>query len=318
MLESLIYQKYMPNCKLHFIKPGMLTLVQDEGRIGYQKYGVPVSGALDKTAMQIANWLVGNPINNPVLEITMMGPQIQISGNAHIAITGADMSPTINGGFAPLYESVEVKQDDIISFGKLNNGCRSYLAVGGKWQIEPWLGSCSAIVFNGKELVTGGRIQKKSEINIISKLPIKKRKLDDFSFADNIVIRVLSGPEFECFSRAFIGNFFSKTFKVSPDSNRMGYRLEKSISGFLPEREIISSGIVPGTIQITHSGQPILLLSDAQTTGGYHRIANVILADMDRLAQLKPGDEIRFSLINLKEAYLALENKNTKHSFLNE
>ena len=293
-----------------------MTLVQDAGRMGYQKYGVPVSGALDKTAMQTANWLVGNPINNPVLEMTIIGPRIEVFGNGQIAITGADISPTINDKFVPLCETIEVKQNDIISFGKLKNGCRSYLAVHGKWQLESWLGSCSAAFFSGNNFLQNNIVQRNSEINIVWNQFMAKRKLDEISFPNKNIIRVLLGPEFELFSRTFIGNFFSQTFTISPDSNRMGCRLEKKVEGFFSEKEIISSGIVPGTVQITNSGQPILLLSDAQTTGGYHRIANVISADMDMLAQLKPGDEIRFSLVNLEEAYLALEHKANNYSFL--
>jgi allophanate hydrolase subunit 2 len=131
---------------------------------------------------------------------------------------------------------------------------------------------------------------------------IHPRKLRP-EYPTRLRVRVLPGPEFEAFSPYAIGYFFSRGYRLTADSNRMGYRLDATIIDFRPAREVISSGIIPGTIQVTNSGQPIILMADAQTTGGYFRLANVISADMDRLAQLKPGDEVWFSLVHLEEAY---------------
>lgn len=310
----------MANIKLHILKPGMLTLLQDDGRQGAQKYGVPTGGALDKIAQQAANWLVGNPLKNPVLEITIIGPKIEIHGDCQVAITGANISPMINDLSIPLNETLRVNSQSIISFGKLITGCRAYLAIGGQWKINKWLGSGSAAIFSGKELVPGGMLQKYQQIEIEPHPFIHKKSAahfwNNYTFEQN-TIRVLPGPEFHDFSSEMIGRFFSTAYQISNDSNRMGYRLEQKLHLYQPKGEMISSGTIPGTVQITSAGQPIILLADAQTTGGYPRLVNVIAADMDNLAQLKPGDQIRFKLVTLEEAYSTLEAKNKLVQFLN-
>ena len=309
----------MVNNKLHFIKPGMFTLLQDAGRIGFQQFGVPTGGALDKTAMKLANWLVGNKLNHPILEITMIGPEIYLSGYCQIAFTGADISPTINGTPAPLGETLDLKNGDIISFGKLRSGCRAYLAVGGEWRLEKWLDSCSAAVFAGKDIVASSLISKGQSIETKPKQFIRKRICPANMTQPNIdekIIRLLPGPEFEEFPRTYIAQFFSSIFRISNNSNRMGYRLDGGPVLSTNFHELISSGTVPGTIQVTHGAQPIILLADAQTTGGYYRIANVISADMDRLAQMKPGDEIKFELTDMETAYSILDLARKKMSFL--
>ncbi len=292
----------------HFKKIGLLTQVQDMGRIGYQAFGVPVGGAMDKASAQTANWIVGNPPNNPVLEITLLGPQIEIKGNGQIAITGADLSPQIDGKSMPMFETVQVSSTSVLSFGKIKNGCRAYLAIRGDWIVKKWLGSCSASSNNSAGLTPDSNFQKGSILTVKTKLPIPKRTLPAEVcpvHSDLCKVRMVEGPEFEKFSARMVGFFFSRSYKVTPDSNRMGYRLNAEVVDFKPDREIISSATIPGTIQITNAGQPIILMADAQTTGGYLRLANVISADMDKLAQVKPGDEIWFSLVSLEEAGLA-------------
>lgn len=297
---------------LHFRKAGLLTTIQDQGRSGYQAFGVPVAGALDQTAAKTANFLVGNVPNAPVLEITLIGPEIVVNGDCQIAICGANLSPTCNGTFLPMYETVHLKDGDSIKFGRAQNGCRAYLAVGGQWLIKPWLGSYSASAQNGLELTPESLIRKEIQLKIIPAPFIDKRIIapsERQSYPTSLRVRVLPGPEFASFSALAIGYFFSHAYKVSRDSNRMGYRLEGQRIDFHPENEVISAGIIPGTIQVTNAGHAILLLADAQTTGGYHRIANVIQADLDKLAQLKPGDEIWFSLITLEEAKQLNQNE---------
>ena len=289
---------------LHFLKTGLQTLIQDHGRIGYQSYGVPVSGVMDKKSAALANELVGNPSDAPVIEITLLGPKIEIEGECQIAITGADLSPKINNQTIPLYTTVTVKNGDMLSFGAIKNGCRAYLAIGGEWQLSKWLNSYSAVPYAGKEATPKSVIEKGQQLTIkTSKRGIKKSipKSEQPIYNNSQRIRVLPGPEFEEFSPYTIAYFFSRGYKLTNDSNRMGYRLDGNLIDFKPKREVISSGIIPGTIQITSSGQPVILMADAQTVGGYYRIANVISADMDKLAQLKPGEEVWFSLIRLAE-----------------
>lgn len=294
----------MPITKLHFKKAGLQTLIQDRGRIGYQSYGVPVSGVLDKKAASIANQLVGNPIENPVIEITLLGPTIEIEGDCQIAITGANLSPKINQQIIPLYTTINAKNGDKLSFGAIKSGCRAYLAIGGTLQIPKWLDSFSALPYSGKSATPGSLIEKGTtlEVATTSFIPTKSIPLEDQpNYENQLRVRVLPGPEFEEFSPYTIAYFFSRGYKITNESNRMGYRLDANLIDFKPQREVISSGIIPGTIQITSAGQPVILMADAQTVGGYYRIANVVTEDLDKLAQLKPTDEVWFSLVRLEE-----------------
>lgn len=285
---------------LHFLKAGLLTMVQDMGRYGYQEFGVPISGALDQQAAKTANWLVGNEYDNPVLEITLLGPKIQIEGPVQIAITGGNISPKLDGIDLPLYETITIGQSALLSFGRIQNGCRAYIAIGGKWIVQSWLGSCSAATSNPTILTPDSIFKKESQLKIIPSSFIDKRNINLIEqpvYKKQTTIRMTIGPEFDNFSKQSIAYFFSQVYQISPDSNRMGYRLLGKDIKFTPTQEVISSGIVPGTIQISNAGLPIILMRDAQTTGGYHRIGNVVESDLDRLAQLKPGDGIRFALI---------------------
>ena len=285
----------------HFIKSGLQTTIQDKGRYGHQAFGIPVSGAMDKKSAETANWLLDNPVENPVLELTLLGPKIEIEGDCQIALTGADLSPRMNGQSIPMYESIDVKNGSVLSFGEVKNGCRTYLAVRGKWLINDFLSSYSALPYNGKAATPDSIIQKHSQLQIDVKAPISKKVLPASQrpfFQNNIRVKVLPGPEFNAFSGRTIGHFFSRGYRIGNHSNRMGYRLDAEIFNFKPQKAAISSGTIPGTIQITNEGQPVILMADAQTVGGYYRIANVISEDMDKLGQLKPGDEVWFSLVD--------------------
>jgi len=284
---------------LHFQKAGMLTTVQDEGRMGCQEFGVPIGGAMDKAAAHHANELVGNKLNDPVLEITLLGPIIHFDQPAQIAITGANLSPTLNAEPISLYETINVKAKDQLSFARVINGCRAYLAIGGVWQINQWLNSYSAVHPN-KEVLPDSIILKNSSLNIYGKnfvekivFPLEKRPVLPYPST----IPVIHGPEFEQFTHYQIAHFFSQTYTISNDSNRMGYRLQGASLSTSNTPVMISSGIVPGTIQINNAGLPIVLMRDAQTTGGYPRIANVSEKGIDLLAQKKPGEQIRFVLL---------------------
>ena len=284
---------------LEFLKAGLWTTVQDQGRIGHQAFGVPVGGAMDQTAAQLANWLVGNEKESPLLEITLLGPTIQINQAAQIAITGANLSPSINGIPIAMYETVSIEQGTILKFGKIQHGCRAYLAIGGKWMVQKWLDSGSAATTSPAMLTPDSILKKDSILNIQSTSFIEKRTAPtppDYTSA--IVVDVLAGPEFNNFSSSTIASFFSQEYTIANDSNRMGYRLLGTDLHFESKQEVISSGIVLGTIQISNAGQAILLMRDAHTTGGYPRIAVVAPSDLDRLAQLKPGEKVRFCFTN--------------------
>ncbi len=283
---------------LHFLKAGLWTTIQDQGRIGHQASGVPVSGAMDQTAAPLANWLVGNAKEDPVLEITLLGPTIQINQAVQIAITGANLSPTVNGIPVPMYETISVESGALLKFGKIQSGCRAYLAIGGKWEIQKWLTSGSAATTYTTTLTPDSIIKKGSELTIQTTSFIEKRSIPTPpDYTTSIVVDVLPGPEFHHFSSYMIAHFFSQTYTIANDSNRMGYRLLGKELFSESKQEVISSGIVLGTIQISNAGQPILLMRDAQTTGGYPRIAVVLPEELNRLAQLKPGEKVRFCFV---------------------
>ena len=270
--------------QLHVKKPGLQTTIQDVGRKGFEAFGIPTSGVMDDQSYQLANWLVGNPLDSPVLEITMLGPQIEFSDDAQIVLTGANFFPRIDDLPISMYETMNIEKGKTLSFRGGQYGCRTYLAVRGIWQIEKRLGSCSTMRFD-ERLKKGDVITIKKQDSIIE----KKINTDSFPTENHpTVFRVLTGPEFSFFSKIHIAEFFSKTFIISNDSNRMGYKLNFQLSNLQQFTELISSGIITGTIQITSAGQPIVLMKDAQTTGGYPRIANVIKADLDKLGQRRP------------------------------
>lgn len=286
--------------KIHCLKSGLLTLVQDMGRSGHQAFGLPVGGALDRSAARQANYLVGQTEDVPVLEITLQGPEIRFEGDLQIAITGADLSATIDGRPAARYQTINVLEGQILSFGRARSGCRAYLAIRGDWQVRKWLGSAGGLQLGKAYWPPGSRLEKGMELSILPKPTLETRwiSLKERPYhAHQITVRVAPGPEYSWFSEAAVRYFKTHAFTVGPDSNRMGYRLREQLPDFKIDRELISSGIVPGTVQVLPSGSPVILLADAQTSGGYPRIANVLSRDLDDLAQLLPGDKVRFTTL---------------------
>lgn len=284
---------------LTFLKAGMQTTIQDQGRPGMQHLGVPIGGVLDKRSAEMANYLVGNERQNPVLEITMIGPEILFDSDALIAISGAHFDIFIDDKLVKNDEAIYIKSGTMVKFGELKYGCRAYLAVAGKWKAKKWNGSVSPLM-QALEATPNSIIKKGTKLKIesahLNKNGTKDKNNSTPILSHMVRLRVNPGPEFENISRTSIAKFFGQGHIVSQDANRMGYRLKTELTSSEERQEMISSGIIPGTIQLTRSGQPIILLRDAQTTGGYPRIANIIEKDLDQIAQLKPGDEIWFSV----------------------
>lgn len=286
--------------ELVFHQPGMLTTIQDAGRSGFQDAGVPVGGPMDVNSAKQANSLVGNPTGWPLFEITLLGPVVEFIGESRIAMTGANLSPSIDGSTVRQNTPLKIQSGSVIRFGKQVSGCRTYLAIAGSIQVPSWLGSVSPVNAPGNPtkqswIRKGDRISvRPSEDEISSVVHTITRMPEDEEF-----IYVEAGPEYELFSDLERQRFFEQAFSITPNSNRMGYRLNESITASANDAipGIISSGVFPGVVQISSSGQPIILMKDAQTSGGYRRIAVVITDQMDRLAQCRPGDRIRFSLV---------------------
>lgn len=295
------------------IKPGLLTTFQDLGRTGYQEYGVVVSGAMDDYSLQIANLLVGNEKNEAALEITMMGPTLKVLEDAVIAICGGNLSAKVNGKQAPMWKSFLVKKDEMIEFGQPIEGARAYVSVAGGFDLPLVMGSKSTYL---KAKIGGlaGRAIKKSDtlygIETNRAVAGRALHLDEIPhYKREITVRVCLGPHQHEFLESSIKTFLSSTYEVTPQSDRMGYRLKGPKLEHKTTADIISEAIPLGGIQVPASGEPIILMADRQTTGGYTRIATVISSDIPLLAQALPGCSIRFTAVSVEEAQRLYEEK---------
>lgn len=295
-------------------KPGLLTTVQDLGRIGYQQYGVVVAGAMDSFAMQIANLLVGNEPNEAVLEATIVGPSLEAAGDAVIAICGGDLNPQVNGKDAPLWKSFLLKKGDILTFNGLKSGARAYISISGGIDVPKVMGSKSTYL---KAALGGlkGRALQKGDV-IIGKGIVEKNTIGRLlhpslipNYEKDMVIRVVPGPHIAAFSKEAADTFFSSVYEVTPQSDRMGYRLKGVKIPHQKGADILSEATPLGGIQVPADGQPIILMADRQTTGGYTMIATVITVDFMFVAQAVPGAKIRFKPVTIQEAQMLYQNQ---------
>ena len=286
-------------------KIGLQTSFQDLGRLGYQKYGVPVSGAMDRFALQAANLLLGNPRGEAALEITMVGPELTVQTDIVAVICGADLNATLNGEPVRMWKTFRIREGDVIKFGKPKIGLRAYLAVAGGYDRPEVMGSQSDYVKAG----IGKALQKGELINgycegssANSGIGLLENEIPKYE--KEVELRVVPGPHCEFFTEDSRDAFFSQEYIVSPQADRMGYRLD-SESGLLKhvkKAEIWTDAVPLGALQVPSNGHPILLMADRQTTGGYPRIGTVITVDLPKAAQLAPGAKIRFQSICVDEA----------------
>lgn len=284
---------------LHFQKTGLYTSIQDCGRYGVQHLGIPIGGAMDQEAMRNANYLVGNNPDDPVIEMTIQGAEIKIEGGGQIALAGGYFKGTLNEQPLPFYRTITVKDGDIIRIGNVIFGTRTYLAVRGTIAEEKWLGSHSAVNIYMESFGLESHFSNGRMVEYQTPPPIERRLIERAKHpihAECAIVRTTSGPDFEKFPIEMVQEFYEKIFTVSNEYNRMGYKLNEALGSFISNKESISSGILPGTIQVTNEGKPIILMRDAQTTGGYPRIANVVEEDIDLVAQMKQGNELKFIL----------------------
>ena len=293
------------------LNPGLMTTVQDQGRIGYQQFGVSVSGVMDPRSAALANILVGNDEKEAVLECTMMGPHLQFNVANCIAITGGDLMPTLDGKPIPNYTAVKVEAGQVLKFTMPKTGCRAFIAFAGGLDIPEVMGSRSTYMKAKIGGVEGRKLAKDDVIGF--RAPKAELKNMNFrSMASEFVprkeytVRVVLGPQDDYFTDAGIQTFLSEVYSVTAEFDRMGCRLEGAVIQHKEGGDIISDGIAFGAIQVPSSGKPIIMLGDRQTTGGYTKIANVISADFRILAQLKQGDKVRFEKVSVKAAQDAL------------
>lgn len=276
---------------------GILTSIQDLGRFGYRRLGVPLSGAMDLYMSQLANELVGNSPERAVIEMTMVGPVLEFQKPTMIAVTGAGFTPTVNNVEIPLNTKVSIRKGDIIKFGLAAFGLRGYLSVVGGFSSEVILGSQSTY-----HNLTKHSVLKKGDILKINakEISISKTtasvKVDQKHFTTQ-EIAVYKGPEFVFLPKEIQNNIASISLSVSVKSNRMAYLLEGM--EHVTASEIISSPVQPGTVQLTPSGQCVVLMRDAQTTGGYARILQLSASGINELAQKRAGDSFNFKISDL-------------------
>ncbi|MEW4922830.1 biotin-dependent carboxyltransferase family protein [Algibacter sp. 2305UL17-15] len=279
---------------IRVLKPGFYTTVRDLGRMGWQQFGVPVSGAMDMRALKVANSLLGNKTEAAVLEMTMSGPKLEILESTAICISGGHMSPKLNDSTIKNDSLIEVSKGDILSFGKLVSGFRSYLAVSGGFITESVMGSRSMYPRITEQIqIKKGDELKISKNNISNKKKFSSVKIDTDYLKSN-VIEVFKGPEFHQLSKAQKERLFSKDFSISKENNRMAYQLKETLDNALPS--IITSLVMPGTVQLTPSGKLIILMRDCQTTGGYPRVLQLSEQAIDVLAQKFIGNSVCFKL----------------------
>jgi antagonist of KipI len=319
---------------LRIVRPGLLTTVQDLGRPGYQHLGVVVSGTMDALALRVANLLVGNSEGEAGLEITLLGPTIRFESEQLIALTGADLSPTLDGQPMPQHRPVLVRAGTVLAFGAARVGCRAYLAVAGGLAVPLVLGSRATYLraalggWHGRALLAGDELpvgQATAASQQLRRLLAPATASRAWTAArwtpgpllcprpqSVPLLRALQGREYVQFTPTSQQAFWREPFLLTPAADRMGYRLQGPALTRTTAPELLSSAVTFGTVQVPTGGQPIVLLADAQTTGGYPRLAQVITADFSALAQARPGQQLRFAEVTLTEAqalYLAQERR---------
>jgi antagonist of KipI len=293
------------------IHSGFFTTVQDQGRVGYRKAGVPAGGAMDSLASRLANLLVGNDENEAVLEMTMNGPTLRFETDAVIAICGGEFCCTLNERPVPMWKPLVVRRGDVLAIGTCQKGYRGYIAFAGGLDLPLVMNSHSTYVraaiggLHGKPLQEGDILPLRLQAMAVPNIPIRwgiAFSARNYIDGRKKVIRAATGPEYSMFTAESRTRFFSSAYEVTPQSDRMGYRLQGQALERMMNQEMISEAVTFGTIQVPKNGQPIVLMADCQTTGGYPRIAQVIAADLPILAQARPGDIIQFQPVSWQEA----------------
>lgn len=291
---------------IEIITPGILTTVQDFGRVGVMKNGFTQNGAMDRYSMTVANRLCGNCDSAPVLEMTVLGVTARFTQDTVVCVSGADFGAKINDKPIKRNKAYKINNGDILSMGAAKSGMRAYLAVAGGIVGEYVFGSASTNL----KFAFGGHFGKKLQSGDVLSIgtgafplgEIDKWEIPESEYSKDAQLRVVLGPQNEMFTDEDIRLFLSQEYEVNAQSDRMGIRLSgeplKSKNGM----DIISDGIVFGSVQVPNSGEPIILMADHQTTGGYAKIATVISVDLPRASQLSAGNTVRFKSVTVEEA----------------
>jgi antagonist of KipI len=309
---------------LKVLRAGILSTLQDLGRFGYQRFGVPVSGAMDEYSHRLANVVVGNPETEATLEVTLAGPRLALMRELLIAICGGDFQPSIDGRAVPVGRPLAVRAGCQLDLGACRQGCRAYLAVAGGFAVPEVMGSKSTYLrgtfggFHGRALKRGDVLETgnpselrypglQARIAAGEAVAYPRWSLNAnaaFLAHDHHRIRFVPGRYWSQFPESSRQQFCATQFRIAPDSDRMGYRLDGLALDVPVLRlgEIPPEGVTFGSIQVPPDGRPIILMANRQTTGGYPRIGEVASVDLPLLAQLPPGDTLRFEPIDLEES----------------
>ncbi len=302
---------------------GLLTTLQDLGRRGFQHLGVGPTGAMDEVSHRLANLLVGNPAQAPTVEMTLTGPNLRFKTESLVALCGADLSPKIEDQPVPLWRPVLVKAGALLRFGRPAQGVRCYLAAEGGFQVPIVMGSASTNLsasfggFQGRALKVGDQLETGPCPG--NRYPTLRRGFQrgerpflgtawfapwsrELDFARPATLRFIPGPQWPLLTDESRQSVLEATFKVAPNSNRMGLRMQGPKLSLEQPLEMISSAVATGTLQLPPDGSLILLMADRQTTGGYPRLGEVTSVDLPKAAQLRPGEALRFSPISLEAA----------------
>ena len=299
------------------LAPGLLTSVQDQGRYGRQRVGMSPAGAMDSHSLALANLLVGNPTGAGGLECTFLGPTLRFEAANTIALTGADMSPTLDGVPLPMGQAVPVAAGSVLKLNGAKNGCRCYIAFHGGLDLLLVDGSQATLLrsgiggLEGRKLAAGDRIGFSAPDPALPNLPLRRLARPQH-FEKEITVRVVPGPQDDRFTQAGLNTFFGCPFKVSSRCDRMASRLEGPAVEHLTDANIPSDGIPLGAVQIPGDGQPIIMMSEHQGSGGYTKIATLASVDIPLVAQCPPGGTIRFAAVGVEQAqalYLARQEE---------
>jgi antagonist of KipI len=306
---------------MRVLRPGLLTTVQDLGRPGYQQYGVVVGGALDAFAARVANLIVGNDDNAAVIEMAQTGPDLQFEEESLIAWSGGDFEARLGGQPLPCDRAVRVQAGETVSFGIARSGLRAWLAVAGGVDVPLVMGSRSTYRragiggHQGRPLATGDALKTFAPGDWARRLLASLRRRGLRATAWTVrpgtlgqparagVVRAMTGPEWDWFTDSAQTDFFSASWQATREGDRMGLRLQGPALTLVRAREMISSSVNTGIVQVPPDGQPIVLLPSRQSVGGYPRIAAVAAVDVGRFTQLRPGETVRFERIPLATAH---------------
>ncbi len=313
---------------IRVLQPGLLTTVQDTGRFGEYDIGMPPSGAMDVFSYQVGNYLVGNEEGAAGLEITYFGPQLEFTEAAVVAVTGAEMPPKVNGESVPTWEAFRVEEGDVLSFDYLRSGARSYLAVAGGIEVPVFLHSRSTYTLIGLGGHEGRKLQQDDELRVgeagdrSGRVGMAVAREQIPSYPAEAEIRVIIGLASYRLTEESMRTFLDTTWTVTPDADRVGYRYRGGELQFV-EREqpagagsdqanVVDFGYPVGSIQVPGGVEPIVLMNDAVTGGGYATIGTVISVDRDKLAQTGTNHKTRFRSVDLAEALQARKERRQK------